>query len=212
MLQMTRNTRKAVFWCNKNLTSCFGHWSKSCFHLMLVTSPTCQKHHTSSTLNQDQVGSRQIKQEAAANSAWTSAVTGLKHGVFLRGHTACSFLCRCITLPFCRAYCIYSTVSLLGAAPACSFTVNYIARNTAAPTATFLLHYNYFLKMTLGPRYITGEKWNKKREKWHSNSLQPFVREGGAIWACMLPANTVYLLWQHEASCTRRPVSTSASV
>lgn len=100
------------------------------------------------------------KAEGAAKSTCTSAVTGRNHRRFLRGRTACSSLCRYVTLPFRRAYLvyIYSKVSLLGAAPACSFTVNYIARNTEAPTAMFLLHYNYFLKMTLGPRYLLKEK------------------------------------------------------
>ena len=128
----------------------------------------CQWHHPHArSLTHDQHFSelgpgweQADKAEGAAKSTCTSAFTGLNHRRFLRGRTACSSLCRYITLPFRRAYLvyIYSKVSLPGAAPACSFTVNYIARNTAAPTATFLLHYNYFLKMTLGPRYLSGEK------------------------------------------------------
>lgn len=97
------------------------------------------------------------KAGGAAKLTCTSALTGLNHRRTLGGCTEYSSLWRYITFPFLCAYLlhIYSKVFLLGAAPACSLTVNYIARNTAAPTATSLLHYNYFLKMTLGPRYLS---------------------------------------------------------
>lgn len=97
----------------------------------------------------------EYKAGGAAKLTCTSALTGLNHRRALGECTEYSSLWTYITLPFLCASLlyIYSKVSLLGAAPACSLTVNYIARNTAAPTATFLLHYNYFLKMTVCPRY-----------------------------------------------------------
>ena len=161
--KIPRHQPKVVFWCSQNLTSCFGHClSKAPEQEPLppdiggITHMPEASHMISTSLNRDQGGSRQIKQSEQS----TSAVTGLNHGRYLRGCTACSSLCRYISLSFHRAYLAYTypEVCLLGAAPACSFIVNYIARNTAAPTATLLLHYNNFLKMTLGPRYLSGKK------------------------------------------------------
>lgn len=168
MRKITRSLPKVVFLHSQNPTSCCGRClSKALEQEPLpsdvsgITHVPEASHGTNTYYTEPGRGWEQAdKAEGAAKSTCTSAVTGLNHRRLLRGRTAYSSVCRYITLPFQRAYLvyIYPKESLLGAAPARSVTVNCIARNTAAPTATFLLHYNYFLKMTFGLRYLSGEK------------------------------------------------------
>lgn len=167
MRKITRNLPKVVFFTQSE--SNFLLWAlpqqstgaRAASDVSGITHVPEASHGTNAYYTEPGRGWEQAdKAEGAAKSTCTSAVTGLNCRRLLRGRTPYSSVCRYITLPLQRAYLvyIYPKESLLGAAPARSVTVNCIARNTAAPTATFLLHYNYFLKMTLGLRYLSGEK------------------------------------------------------